>query len=588
LDDWERGRGACRLFRAPRCIVAAWSPDEVAAALVEIERARSAGLWAAGYLAYELGYLQEPRLAPLLPPDRDTPLLWMGLFSEPESLDAPSARRWLPPPDIEISLSNLRTSMDRAAYKQAFDQAHALIVAGDVYQINLTFKLTFTYRGDPRALYTALRRRQRVGHGALIGAPGFHVLSLSPEMFLSVRDGKAVARPMKGTATRGATAHADAVIRARLQADEKSRAENLMIVDLLRNDLSRLARRGDVCVTGLFNIETYRTLHQMTSEIQATIRRDVSLTEVLAALFPCGSVTGAPKIRAMEIIRALEPLPRGVYCGAIGYLAPNGDASFNVAIRTILLRSDGRGELGIGSGVVFDSEADAEYQECLLKASFLTQPEPPLALVETLRWQRDGGYVLLERHLERLAASAAWFALPCDGSMVRTALSHAAGSFSTWPMRVRLLLDEDGEVTISSEALPDPGNGPLLSPLRWRFATRPMSSDDPFLYHKTTRRPLYDDELARARADGFDEVLFRNRSGELTEGAWSNLFVRRAGRLLTPPVRCGLLDGTLRQELLATGAAEEAVLRPEDLVCAEEVLFGNSVRGLMPAIAPSL
>ena len=586
LDDAERGSGACRLFHAPRRIVTAWSPDQVPAALAEVDQARSAGFWAAGFLAYELGYLLEPRLAPLLPPERDMPLLWMGVFDEPARLDACSVRRWLPPADSEIPISNMRASMDPAAYRAAFERAHALIAAGDVYQINLTFRLSFDYRGDPRALYAALRRRQRVGHGALISTPDFHLLSLSPELFLSLRDGTAVTRPMKGTAARGATAPADATIRERLRADEKSRAENLMIVDLLRNDLGRLARPGDVDVTKLFSIETYRTLHQMTSEIRATIGKDLGLAELLAALFPCGSITGAPKIRAMQIIRDLEPYPRGVYCGAIGYLAPRGNAAFNVAIRTLRLHPDGRGELGVGSGVVFDSDADAEYQECLLKAAFLTQPEPPLALVETLRWQRDGGYVLLDRHLSRLASSAAWFTLPYDEDQVRAFLGDAARGFDMRPMRVRLLLDEDGGLTVTSQPLPDrPDAAPPL-PLRWRFATQPVSSADPFLYHKTSRRPLYDDALARARADGFDEVLFRNEFGELTEGAWSNLFVRRGGRLLTPPVRCGLLDGTLRQELLATGAAEEAVLRPEDLAGAEAVLFGNSVRGLMPA-APS-
>lgn len=584
LDDAERGSGACRLFQAPRRIVTAWSPEQVPAALAEIDRARSAGFSAAGFLAYELGYLLEPRLTPLLPPERDMPLLWMGVFDEPARLDAQAVRRWLPSAEPEISISDVRASMDPAAYRAAFDRANALIAAGDVYQINLTFRLSFAYRGDPRALYAALRRRQRVGHGALISTPDFHVLSLSPELFLSLQDGTAVTRPMKGTAARGATAQADAAIRDRLRADEKSRAENLMIVDLLRNDLGRLARPGDVRVTELFGIETYRTLHQMTSEIQATIRLNVGLAELLAALFPCGSVTGAPKIRAMQIIRELEPCPRGVYCGGIGYLSPDGGASFNVAIRTLLLRPDGRGDLGIGSGIVFDSDADAEYQECLLKAAFLTKPEPPLALVETFRWQRDGGYVLLDRHLQRLAGSARWFALPYEEGKVHAALCHAAQGFDTRPMRVRLLLDEDGELTVTSEPLPDRADTALHLPLRWRFATQPVSSADPFLYHKTSRRALYDDELARARADGFDEVLFRNEFGELTEGAWSNLFVRRGGRLLTPPVRCGLLDGTLRQELLATGAIEEAVLRTEDLAGAEAVLFGNSVRSLMPAV----
>ena len=387
LDDASRGDGGCLLLRAPERIVAACTPAEVEPALVEIERALACGLHAAGFFSYELGYLLEPRLAPLLPAARDLPLLWMGLFRTAQRLDAAAVRRWLPPATPAATVSDVRASIDREGYRCAFARARALIAAGDAYQINLTLKLDFRFDGDPRALYAALRRRQRVGHGALIIAPDFRVLSLSPELFLRVDGGRAQVRPMKGTAARAATPAEDDAVRAHLQADEKSRAENLMIVDLLRNDLGRLSPPGGVRVTDLFTVETFRSLHQMTSGIEATLRPGTGLRSLLAALFPCGSVTGAPKIRAMQIIRALEPAPRGVYCGAIGLLVPGGDAFFNVAIRTLLLRPDGRGELGIGSGVVFDSDADAEYDECLLKAAFLTRPEPPLTLIETLAWQ---------------------------------------------------------------------------------------------------------------------------------------------------------------------------------------------------------
>lgn len=578
LDDAWRADGGCLLLRAPEQIIVAHTPAEVDGALAAIDRASAEGLWAAGFFSYELGYLMEPKLAPLLPTGRRIPLLWMGLFREAQPLEARQVGRWLPG-NGGAEISELHASLDRTGYRQAFDRARALIAAGEAYQINLTMRLDFTFNGDPLALFAALRRRQRVGHGALIATPDFHILSLSPELFLCVRNGLASVRPMKGTAARAPTAAEDEGVRARLRADEKSRAENLMIVDLLRNDLSRLARPGDVRVTDLFTIETYRTLHQMTSGIEATLRPKVDLSALLRALFPCGSITGAPKIRAMQIIRDLEDQPRGVYCGAIGLIAPNGDAFFNVAIRTLVLRPDGRGEMGIGSGVVFDSDPDAEYDECLLKAAFLVRSSPQVGLVETLRWQADVGYVLLERHLARLAASAAWFVLPYDDLEVRSALHSAARSFAGEPMRVRLLLDEDGEARVTAQPLSKPHDAPL----RWRFASEAISTRDPFLYHKTTWRPRYDAELERARAVGCNEVLFRNERGELTEGAWTNLFIRRAGRLLTPPVACGLLDGTLRRDLLDTGAAEEAVLRAEDLEDAEAVLFGNSVRGLMPA-----
>lgn len=579
LDDASRGDGGCLLLQAPAHIIVAATPAEVEPALREIEHALARGLHAAGFFSYELGYLLEPRLAPLLPAVRELPLLWMGLFRTAQRLDAAAVGRWLPPAMSAAGVQDVRASMDRETYRAAFARARALIAAGDAYQINLTLKLDFRFAGDPRALYASLRRRQRVGHGALIIAPDFQVLSLSPELFLCVDDGLVQVRPMKGTAARAATPAEDAAVRAHLQADEKSRAENLMIVDLLRNDLSRLSPPGSVRVTDLFTVETFRSLHQMTSGIEARMSPGTPLRRLLAALFPCGSVTGAPKIRAMQIIRALEPRPRGVYCGAIGLLAPGGDAFFNVAIRTLLLRPDGSGDLGIGSGVVFDSSADAEYDECLLKAAFLTRPEPPLALIETLAWQPGDGYVLLQRHLDRLARSAAWFALPYDGEAARAALAVAVPAGNERRLRVRLLLDEDGNITVSTEPLP----APAASLLRWRLSGRSVCTRDPFLYHKTTRRALYDDELARARAAGCDEVLFRNERGELTEGAWTSLFIRRGARLLTPAVDCGLLDGTLRRELLASGAAEEAVLHPHDLETADAVLFGNSVRGLMPA-----
>ena len=579
LDDAGRGDGGALLLSAPQRIVVARTPAEVEPALAQIEAALGNGLYAAGFFAYELGYLLEPRLAPLLPATRDVPLLWMGLFRAPQRLDAPAVRRWLPSADAAAPACDPRPSMDRQAYRAAFARARTLIAAGDAYQVNLTFKLDFRYDGEPRALYAALRRRQRVGHGALIATPDFHVLSLSPELFLRAGDGRIEVRPMKGTAARAPTPAADAAVRARLQADEKSRAENLMIVDLLRNDLSRLSPPGSVRVTDLFTVETYRSLHQMTSGITARCPAP-GLRPLLAALFPCGSVTGAPKIRAMQIIRELESRPRGVYCGAIGLLAPNGEAFFNVAIRTLLLWPDGRGELGIGSGVVFDSEADAEYDECLLKAAFLMQPEPPLALIETLAWQPATGYRLLQRHLDRLSRSARWFGIPCGAGAARHRLEEPAAPFAAMPMRVRLLLDEDGGIAITAGPLDSSGGD---APLRWRFSQRTVCSRDPLLYHKTTRRELYEAELAAARAAGCDEVLFRNERGELTEGAWTSLFVRRDGPLLTPAASSGLLDGTLRRELLETGVAQEAVLRPEDLRGAAAILFGNSVRGLMPA-----
>ena len=584
LDDSLTPGGPCFLFEEPVEVVQCDDPDAVPGALETVASAGDRGLHAAGFFAYELGYLMEPKLAPLLPPGRDQPLLWMGLFRDRRRLSPGGALDWLRARGGgAYSLENLRLSRAKEAYLGAFRRVQDYISAGDVYQINLTLKYLFDFAGDPLGLYEELRRNQRVAYGGVIAAPGFHVVSLSPELFLRCAGGEARARPMKGTAARGLTPEEDDGLRRWLSHDEKSRAENLMIVDLLRNDLGRVAEVGSVEVTDLFTVETYRTVHQMTSGIRATLRRDVSLPELLSGLFPCGSVTGAPKVRAMEIIRELERAPRGVYTGSMGMIAPDGEVCFNVCIRTLLLRNDGTGEMGIGSGIVHDSGAEAEFEECLLKAHFLTEPQPVFQLLETLRWERGTGYALLDRHLDRLAASAGHFGFSCNPGSVRDALESAATAFSAPLQRVRLLLDEAGDVSITAAALEPPGEATVM---RYLLSERRTDPGDVFLYHKTTNRDFYDDELEAQRgATGCDEVLFLNDRGELTEGSRTNLFVERGGRLLTPPVSCGLLNGTLRQELLDTrpGEVVEAVLRPEDLASAERIYLGNSVRGLVAA-----
>ena len=356
LDDSLTQGGRSLLYAEPERLVLANTPEEVEGALDEVSAGLARGLHAAGFFSYELGYCLEPKLKGLLPRDRRVPLFWIGLFGAPRALDDALTRAWLDKNGgaERAKISDLTLSWTREQYTQAFDKVEEFIAAGDVYQINLTLKFHFAFEGDAVALYAALRRKQRVAYGAVIGAPGFNVLSLSPELFFR-REGKHMStRPMKGTAPRGRTPREDARLKTWLAMDEKQRAENLMIVDLLRNDLGRVAKIGSVEVTDLFTVETYRSVHQMTSGISAELRSDMGLKDMLRALFPCGSVTGAPKVRAMEIIHELEPAPRGVYTGAIGHITPSGDAQFNVAIRTVVLDADG-GEMGIGSGIVADS-----------------------------------------------------------------------------------------------------------------------------------------------------------------------------------------------------------------------------------------
>jgi len=390
---------------------------------------------------------------------------------------------------------------------------------------------------------------------------------------------------MKGTAARGTTPEQDATRRAWLRGDEKSRAENLMIVDLLRNDLSRVTEIGSVRVPNLFSIETYPTVHQMTSTVSGRLRPGVGVVDLIRALFPCGSVTGAPKVRAMEIIRELEPAPRGIYTGAIGAAGPDGNAAFNVAIRTLVLGRDGRSEMGIGSGIVHDSDAAAEFEECLLKAHFLGRPLASFELIETLRWNSADGFYLRELHLARLAASAAHFAFDYDPEGAHRTLTTCVEELEgDGPFRIRLVLDAGGRMRATATPLAPPSTKAVyyfaLSELR-------IDSSDDFLYHKSTRREVYEVELARlAAVTGCDEVIFRNEHGELTEGSRTNLFIERAGRLLTPPVACGLLDGTLRQALFndPRTAIEESILFSDDLATADRVFLGNSVHGLMRAL----
>jgi para-aminobenzoate synthetase/4-amino-4-deoxychorismate lyase len=577
--------GGTLLFEKPERVIAVYHPLEVEAGLDAVSEGLARGLHAAGFFAYELGYCLEPKLAGLLPDDRRQPLYWIGLFREPIRFTDAETRGWLDENGAleRSTISDLQLSWTREQYNSAFGKVQDYIAAGDVYQINLTMKYRFAFTGNPIALYAALRRKQRVEYGALIGAGDFRVLSLSPELFFR-REGKHVtSRPMKGTAPRGRTPREDARLKTWLTVDEKQRAENLMIVDLLRNDLGRIAKIGSVEVTDLFTVETYRTVHQMTSGITAELRADMGLKDMLKALFPCGSVTGAPKVRAMEIIRELESYPRGVYTGAIGHIAPNGDSQFNVAIRTLFIGADGGAEMGIGSGVVSDSKVDAEFEECLLKAQFLTKADAPFELIETIRWQRGIGFHLLERHLTRLQSSAAHFGYPFDRGKVLAALSAEVENLDGEVHMVRLLLAEDGAITVTSTRIELPSKDTV-----WRFAISDQRVDekDPLFFHKTTRRQFYDQEMERQKAlTGCDEVVFLNRKGELTEGTRTNLFIELDGRLFTPALPCGLLPGTLREELidLPRAAASEAILTLADLTRADRIYLGNSVRGLIRA-----
>jgi para-aminobenzoate synthetase/4-amino-4-deoxychorismate lyase len=513
--------------------------------------------------------------------------LWFGVFDHPQTPETAAASS-----DHSASTrayaGPLTLEWDEAAYRTRFKRVHDLIGAGDLYQANLSFRARFAFAGDPLSLYRVLLAKSQAGHCAYVDDGEHHILSLSPELFFEASpDGTITARPMKGTAARGADSKSDAAARARLIASEKDRAENLMIVDLLRNDLSRVAEIGSVAVDTLFAVETYPTLHQMVSTISARRTAGTGVEQIVRALFPCGSVTGAPKIRAMEVIRELETSPRGVYCGAIGAFAPDGSARFNVAIRTLTIKGN-RGELGIGGAVVHDSRDADEYAECLLKARYYEVGRRPLELIETLRYSRREGFVREALHMDRIRRSAKVFGIPferhCALQRMQDAVAGAADD-----RRVRLSLSESREISVRTA---DIEAAPLA---HWTYAISPrrVASTDGLLRHKTSWRESFDEELARLAAEfACDEVLFLNEGGEITEGSRTNVFARIDGKLLTPPLSAGVLDGCLRRALIEEGRCVEATLMPEDLEGAEKVFLGNSLRGLIPArpveSAPSL
>ena len=557
LDD-GRPRGKAMLFTGASEIVETKDPADVRACL-----ARLRGRAAAGFLAYEAGLALEERLAPLRAPAAEDapPLLWFGLFARCETVDVEDllpdgAGAWAAAPKPLIS---------RPEYETAVAAVKTHIEAGDIYQANLTFAASVATAGHPLALYAALRARARAGHGGIVFTGSHWLLSLSPELFFTLESGRITARPMKGTAPPDADPAAFA-------ADPKQRAENLMIVDLLRNDLSRVAETGSVEVPALFAVETYPTLLQLTSTITAKLEEGLGPVDVVEATFPCGSITGAPKIRAMEIIAGLEAAPRGPYCGAIGSLAPGGDAAFNVAIRTLVLKAGERiARLGLGSAIVADSDAGDEWRECLAKGRFVATARS-FDLIETMRFDPSDGIADLERHLARMKASADALDFRFDRHEARNDLQ--AATFRAGPSRLRLALSRGGCLAIELTPLAEPPEEPVAVAL----APMPVAAEDFRLRHKTSDRGFYD--AARAAAGAF-EIVFTDADGFLTEGSFSNIFVERDGILLTPPLARGLLPGILRARLIDEGRAKEADLREADL--AGGFLIGNAFRGLVRA-----
>jgi para-aminobenzoate synthetase/4-amino-4-deoxychorismate lyase len=570
LDDARPNGAPARLYADPVEIVRADSLDQVRPALEALRAARARGLDAAGYISYEAGAALEPAA---FGHAGSAPLLWFGLFGGHAEIPAEHVPSLLPDP-AGAWAGVPKPEIGRSDYDAALARVLDYIAAGDIYQANLTFRATVRVAGGAPALYALLRARARAGYGALVATGSEWLLSFSPELFFALERGRLTARPMKGTAIRGADPASDRLYAESLRSDPKQRAENLMIVDLMRNDLGRIARPGSVAVPALFEVETYPTVHQMVSSVTAELAEGLDAVDALAALFPCGSVTGAPKIRAMQVIGEVEKDARGAYTGSIGRIDADGDAKFNVAIRTLVPSGFGLARLGLGSGVVADSNAAAEWEECLAKGAFVTSGEVPFDLIETMRFDPEAGVPLLERHLARIKASAEALDFAFDRHAVRNELQAATFRLRN-PARLRLLLGRSGAIAIGVAPLPEAPVGAVqvaIAPLE-------VAPDDFRLAHKTSRRGFYDH--ARA-ASGAWEVAFTDPHGFLTEGSFTSIFVERDGKLLTPPLARGLLAGVLRAELIESGRAVEHDLMPADL--AGGFFVGNALRGLVAAV----
>ena len=569
FDDAREGGTSPRLYRNAAETIVAREWDEIPAGLERLRAGLALGQHAAGYLAYEAGYAFDAKLH-----DNGRkgpgPLLCFGLF---DGYAAPALPTVLPSPDGAY-VGQPAPRLTPAQYRDSAEKVREHLFAGDFYQANLTFGCDVALAGDPLAIYSRLRRSARSGWGGVLVHDGGAIISLSPEQFFTITDGMVEARPMKGTAARHADPTADREQADMLAADEKQRAENLMIVDLMRNDLARVSVADSVEVPELFAVETYPTLHQMVSRIRSRLRAGCDAIDVLRTIFPCGSVTGAPKVAAIAALTALEPEPRGAYTGSMGWIEPGGNAAFNVLIRTLELhRGSTKARLGLGSGLVVDSVPSDEWAECLLKGEFVRREAQNFDLIETMKFDPSEGIVELDRHLDRMKKSAEDLDFQFDRHAARNELQAATFGRKQRAM-ARLLLSPSGTMAIQLKSYDDPETVPVRVALR----QLPVERSDFRLRYKTTDRRFLD--LTRQQAGEY-ETIFVDPDGQLTEGSRTSIFVEREGRLLTPPLSRGLMPGILRAKLIEDGQAEEAELTPADLEAGFYV--GNIVRGLIPA-----
>ncbi len=571
FDDLRPRRHRSFALSDPVDVIRAELLNDVVPALDRVETEVANGRWVAGFVAYEAAPAFDPALE-TLPPVEGLPLAWFAVFE----------RRHVAPgdPGLPYRLGDWESTIDAHRFHDAVNDIRAHIRQGDTYQVNHTFRMSAAFEGDAASLYADLSRSQSCGYGGFLDTGDHAIVSASPELFFEWRHGKVTSKPMKGTTARGVDLVDDEARRRWLAGSEKNQAENLMIVDMVRNDLGRIARTGSVDVPALFSTEKYDTVWQLTSTVTAEPRPGTTLGGVFRSLFPCASITGAPKVATMHIISELEADARGVYCGAIGFggPAPGGGSqwAFNVAIRTVTIdRDTGRAWYGTGGGITYDSDATNEYEEALLKAAVLARRSSDFRLLETLRWDPELGFARLDRHLHRLLDAAWYFDVPIDPAEIRAALDRSVNGSQT--LRVRLLVARDGWVEVETASFEPERDRPVLLAVD----DRPIDPADPFLHHKTTNRRVYDN--ARRRHPGADDVVLWNPEEAVTETTIANLAVLIDGRWFTPPTGDGCLAGTLRGELLDSGKLSERSISLGEVRAAEEIARFNSLRGWEPA-----
>jgi para-aminobenzoate synthetase/4-amino-4-deoxychorismate lyase len=527
-------------------------------------------IYGAGFISYEASTAFDSILKTHSP--SSFPLLWFGLYKKPEIID-------LPKPTLagEYKL-NWTPSVSEEEYHQAISKIKKYISLGETYQVNYTLRLNAPFSGDTWELFLKLVQAQKADYGAYVDIDNFAICSASPELFFHLDDHNLTSRPMKGTAARGLTLVADYDIANQLHFSEKNRAENVMIVDMIRNDIGRIANINTVKVPSLFKVEKYPTVWQMTSTV--TAKTTASMNEIMGALFPCASITGAPKARTMEIIQELENTPRRIYTGCIGFISPQRQAQFNVAIRTVLIdKENHQAEYGVGGGIVWDSVSSDEYQECQIKAQVLTLNQPDFSLLETILWQPQNGYFVLNYHLQRLQDSANYFGFKVNINNVKTQLDQLTKSFANQDYKLRLFLDSQGEIIYETIPLLPVNNQEFV---KLGICCTPVDSTNIFLYHKTTNRQVY--EIAKAAFPDCDDVLLWNERGEITETCIGNIVVDLNGELLTPPVKCGLLAGTFRANLLEKCKIGEEIITLEMLKYSHRIYIINSVQKWRQAV----